>query len=251
MSNPYEGDSNSLGVDGLTGKNTTAGNGVAGFSQHGIGVRGDNVDGFAAVHGHGGKNGVWGYTVSPNDSGVFGLNDGSGNGVAGFSKSGIGVLGRGGSFAGFFDGNVQVNGDIFLPGADCAEHFDVGCVEESEPGTVMAIDDNGTLTPSCQPYNKRVAGVISGAGTLKPGIILDKQSVGGPRLPLALIGKVYCKVDARFASIQIGDLLTTSATPGHAMKACDPQKAFGSVIGKALQDLETGQGLIPILVALQ
>src|SRR5215471_18645599 len=93
MSNPYEGDSNSLNIDGLTGKNTTTGNGVAGFSQHGIGVRGDNVDGFAAVHGHGGKNGVWGYTVSPNDSGVFGLNDGSGNGVAGFSKSGIGVLG--------------------------------------------------------------------------------------------------------------------------------------------------------------
>src|SRR5215831_2498041 len=170
---------------GVFGSNDgSGGNGVAGFSQNGFGVRGDSTSGFAAVHGHGGKNGVWGYTVSPNDSGVFGSNDGggngvagfsqhglgvlggSGNGVAGFSKSGIGVLGRGGSFAGFFDGNVQVNGDIFLPGADCAEHFYVGCVEESEPGTVMAIDDSGTLTPSCQPYDKRVAGVISGAGTL-------------------------------------------------------------------------------------
>jgi hypothetical protein len=93
MSNPYEGDSNALAVAGLTGKNTKAGSGVAGVSTDGIGVRGDSTTGFAAVHGHGGKNGVWGYTLSPNDSGVVGSNDGSGNGVAGVSKDGLGVRG--------------------------------------------------------------------------------------------------------------------------------------------------------------
>jgi hypothetical protein len=70
-------------------------------------------------------------------------------------------------------------------------------------------------------------------------------------MPVALVGKVYCKVDAHYASIEVGDLLTTSDTPGHAMKATDPLKAFGSVIGKALRPLEAGQGLVPILIALQ
>jgi hypothetical protein len=66
-----------------------------------------------------------------------------------------------------------------------------------------------------------------------------------------LLGKVYCKVDAQFAAISVGDLLTTSPTPGHAMKAADPSKAFGAVIGKAMGPLNEGQGLIPILIALQ
>jgi hypothetical protein len=55
----------------------------------------------------------------------------------------------------------------------------------------------------------------------------------------------------RAAPIEVGDLLTTSPTPGHAMKATDPVRAFGAVIGKALRALGDGQGLIPILVALQ
>jgi hypothetical protein len=65
------------------------------------------------------------------------------------------------------------------------------------------------------------------------------------------LGKVYCKVDAQYAPIEIGDLLTTSPTLGHAMKADDPAMAFGAVIGKALQSLSNGQGLIAIFVTLQ
>jgi hypothetical protein len=70
-------------------------------------------------------------------------------------------------------------------------------------------------------------------------------------MPIALMGKVYCKVDATYGAIDVGDLLTTSPTLGHAMKADDPMKAFGSVIGKALRPLKEGQELIPILIALQ
>jgi hypothetical protein len=99
--------------------------------------------------------------------------------------------------------------------------------------------------------DKRVAGVISGGGDYKPGIVLDKQKSEGNRQPIALLGKVYCKVDAQYGAIEVGDLLTTSPTPGHAMKADDPLKAFGAVIGKALHPLEGGQSLIPILIALQ
>jgi hypothetical protein len=66
-----------------------------------------------------------------------------------------------------------------------------------------------------------------------------------------LIGKVLCKVDTQYGSIAVGDLLTSSPTLGHAMKAVDPLQAFGAIIGKALRLLKSGQDLVPILVALQ
>ncbi len=148
-------------------------------------------------------------------------------------------------------GNVSVTGDVILTGADCAEEFDIAEVAETEPGMVVVLDQGGTLHPCQQAYDKRVAGVISGAGDYQPGLILDRRQSQDNRLPVALVGKVFCKVDAEYTPIEVGDLLTTSPTPGHAMKADDPLKAFGAVIGKALKPLEGGQGLIPILIALQ
>jgi hypothetical protein len=93
--------------------------------------------------------------------------------------------------------------------------------------------------------------VVSGGGSLEPGIVLDRQRGLCGRKPIALIGKVYCKVDADRGAVAVGDLLTTAPTRGHAMKATDPERAFGAVIGKALAPLAAGRGLIPILVALQ
>jgi hypothetical protein len=148
-------------------------------------------------------------------------------------------------------GSVEVTGDIRLLNADCAEEFDTCATEQIEPGTVMVLGEEGVLYPSQGAYDKRVAGVVSGAGDYKPGIVLDKQQSSNPRKPIALLGKVYCKVDAGFGAIAIGDLLTTSPTPGRAMKADDPVRAFGTVIGKALRPFKEGHGLIPILIALQ
>jgi hypothetical protein len=142
-------------------------------------------------------------------------------------------------------------GDIILQNGDCAEDFDVSEGEEIEPGTVVVINSESQLEQSTQAYDKKVAGVISGAGDCGPGIILGRQSGRNVRLPVALTGKVYCKVDAQYSPVDVGDLLTTSPTPGHAMKAEDPLQAFGAVIGKALQRLGEGSALIPILVALQ
>jgi hypothetical protein len=141
-------------------------------------------------------------------------------------------------------------GDIVLANADCAERFDVaeGGVE---PGTVMVIGQGGALAPSSEPYDRRVAGIVSGAGEHRPGIVLDAIDRGNPRRPVALVGKVFCKVDARYGTICVGDLLTTSLTVGHAMKAADHRRAVGAIIGKALRPLDGGVGLIPVLVALQ
>jgi hypothetical protein len=140
------------------------------------------------------------------------------------------------------------SGDIVLKNADCAEEFDVVTDIEVEPAMVMVINAGGTLRPCLLPYDRTVAGIVSGSGKTHPGIILGHQA-DGRRVAIALAGRVECLVDASYASIDIGDLLTTSATPGHAMKVTDVNKAFGAVIGKALAAQRAGRGTIPVLVA--
>jgi hypothetical protein len=150
-------------------------------------------------------------------------------------------------------GNINVPGDIILTGADCAEQFDLSPgAELPEPGTVVVLSDTGGLTASHDAYDHKVVGVVSGAGDYKHAILLDKRPDSPDlRIAVALAGKVCCKVDAQYGPVAVGDLLTTSPTPGHAMKATEPRRGFGSVVGKALQALDHDQGLIPIVVALQ
>jgi hypothetical protein len=154
-------------------------------------------------------------------------------------------------------GNVHVTGaltadkDIILTGADCAERFDVAEEEHLEGGTVVVIDRDGMLRESSSAYDKRVAGVVAGAGDYRPAIVMDSRASDRDGTLVALVGKTYCKADATRSPIDVGDLLTTSPNPGHAMKAEDHMQAFGAVLGKALKPLVAGQGLIPILIALQ
>jgi len=142
-------------------------------------------------------------------------------------------------------------GDITLANADCAEEFDIVDEEPVDPGTVMVMHVDGRLAQSLLPYDKRVAGVVAGAAGHRPGIVLGKQLTQSHRLPIGLLGRVSCKVDADYTPIAVGDLLTTSPTPGHAMKASDPSQSFGAVLGKAMAPLAAGRKLLPILIALQ
>jgi hypothetical protein len=240
------------------------GTGVWGASQTWMGVYGNSQSqtGGAGVMGEGtgpgviGKSqtghGVYGETASTaGGAGVWGEHKGKGVGVFGGSSGGIGVYGKGGQLAARFEGDVEVTGDIRLTNADLAEEFVLLSQKPVEPGTVMVLGEEGSILPSTAAYDKRVAGVIAGAGDYKPGIVLDKHGADESRSPVALVGKTFCKVDAGYGAVQIGDLLTTSDTPGCAMKASDPLRAFGAVIGKALRPLAAGRALIPILVALQ
>ena len=89
---------------------------------------------------------------------------------------------------------------------------------------------------------------------LKDGTILDAKVLGINQFDqdVALAGRVYCKVDATEGGIEPGDLLTTSATPGYAMKATDYIRAQGAILGKAMEKLEQGKkGHILVLVTLQ
>jgi hypothetical protein len=219
------------------------GTGAVGKSAGGVGVWGVSVT----------NEGVRGQTSSPGTAAIAAYNTNpDGTGAAIFARK-EGAQGHAGFFEGhvWISGELGVGGDIVLANADCAEDFDVSGADKVEPGTVMVLGTEGALSASHQAYDKRVAGVISGAGTYKPGIVLDKQKTSGNRQPIALMGKVFCKVDAQFGAIEVGDLLTTSPTPGYAMKTSDPLRSFGAVIGKALRPLTEGQGLIPILIALQ
>ena len=140
--------------------------------------------------------------------------------------------------------------DMQFSGADCAENFESVEVEGIEPGTVVVVADEERMEPCTAAYDKRVAGVVSGAEGLRAGLLLNR-SESKACVPVALIGKVYCNVDANFARVEVGDLLTTSPTVGHAMKAEDSARRFGTTLGKALRPLDAGRSRIPVLVALQ
>jgi hypothetical protein len=189
----------------IVGISKKDGAGIFCSSQQGEGLHGEsNSATFAAVAGiqlnpNGAGAGVYGESRS-NGAGVFGVAKGTCVGLFGEGLgTGAAILCRG-RIAGRFEGDVEVTGDIRLVNAaDCAEDFDVStnAGHAIEPGTVMVLDDSGTLEPSCHPFDKKVAGVISGAVGYKPGIVLDKQqggNGGATRMPLALMGKVYCKV---------------------------------------------------------
>ncbi|MFN8344163.1 MAG: hypothetical protein U0X91_04130 [Spirosomataceae bacterium] len=139
-------------------------------------------------------------------------------------------------------------------GADLAEHFDINGNDALLPGTVVSIDPDkpGQLRVAQNAYDKTVAGIVSGAGEVQPGMLMGQAgTLANGQHPVALTGRVYCRVDAQFGAIRPGDLLTTSSTAGHAMKALDSSQAQGAILGKAMTSLETGTGLVLVLVSLQ
>lgn len=125
-------------------------------------------------------------------------------------------------------------------GMDIAERFKV--LEGIEPGEVVVMGDRKETAERCtRAYDTRVIGIASGDPAFILGIEEDE-------VPVALCGRVPCNVDADFSPIAIGDLLTTSATPGHAQKVLDRDKAVGAIIGKAMEPMEAGKGRILVLV---
>jgi hypothetical protein len=136
-------------------------------------------------------------------------------------------------------------------GLDYAEGFDVTDAPQVAPGAVLVIDPEhpGQLRACTSPYDRKVAGIVAGAGGQGSGVRLGVEQFDHD---VALAGRVYCNVDATQEGIQPGDLLTTSATQGHAMKASDPSLSHGAILGKAMEKLEQGQrGQILVLVTLQ
>jgi hypothetical protein len=137
-------------------------------------------------------------------------------------------------------------------GCDLAEPFTMK-EAEIEKGSVVVIDEEhpGQLKLSTEAYDTRVAGIVSGANGINPGIALHQEGSMEGGQNVALTGRVYVKADAGFGAIKAGDMLTTSETPGCAMKVSDHAKAQGAILGKAMSSLKEGKGMVLVLVTLQ
>lgn len=149
-------------------------------------------------------------------------------------------------------GNTRTCTVTITGGCDLAEPFPMK-EPEIEKGAVVVIDDEhpGRLKLSTQAYDQRVAGIVSGANGINTGIALQQAGVLDQGQPVALNGRVYVQADTASGAIKPGDLLTTSDTPGHAMKVGDHQRAQGAILGKAMSGLSEGQGFVLVLVTLQ
>jgi hypothetical protein len=174
------------------------------------------------------------------------------------STSGVnyGIYGRSNSpdgYGAYFEGKVSAGVLQITGGSDLAEPFDVEDEVALEPGTVMSIDPEnpGKLIPSGKAYDTRVAGIVSGAGDIRPGLTLRQDGVIEGKSLVAIAGRVYCKAEAEADPIMPGDLLTTSSRSGYAMKATDMDRSHGAIIGKAMSSLKHGMGLVLVLVNLQ
>ena len=259
---------------GVTGTSNTD-NGVLGESATGMGVWGGSASstflgrvsygrfGFlggsdphyqqdAGAYGESSGQGVFGRSSGANGTGVYG-ECASGQAIRGLTTSGVAIHGSVGvptappslPLAGYFHGDVFCTGtvnvgtDVVLVNQDCAEDFDVSD-PDIDSGTVVVLNESGSLQCCQEAYDKKVAGVISGAGDFRAAITLGRVASETARMPVALMGKVYCKVDANYSPVEVGDLLTKSPTRGHAMRAADPVRSFGTVIGKALRRLDGG-----------
>ena len=146
---------------------------------------------------------------------------------------------------------LHVAGTMKVNGADLAEPFDMTDIASLELGDVVVIDPANPLhvTKSTIAYDTTVAGIVS--SSTQAGYVAGSRSDGSSDKPVALVGRVLCKVSAENGAIEIGDLLTTSNTPGYAMKATDFPRAYGAIMGKALQAFDGGTGQIMVLVTLQ
>jgi hypothetical protein len=170
-----------------------------------------------------------------------------------FGGAGTVIVGGGGG-----PGNLRVLGTTttgvltITGGADIAEPFKMSG-QDLPKGSVVVIDEAnpGHLRLSESAYDTRVAGIISGANGVNPGISLSQQGVMEGDQDVALSGRVYVQADASNGAIKPGDLLTTSATPGHAMKVTEHGKAQGAILGKAMTALAEGKGMVLVLVTLQ
>ena len=245
------------GVRGEVVSNNSGATGVFGLINNaagtGSGVKGQNngTNGYG-VWGQGGNGatGVLGQTNSTTDYGVWAYNsgtgvalraEGSGNLIEAWDLSPVNLRFRVDN-----NGNVSGDGAYSTPAADFAEMLPAQ--EGLTAGEVLVIGPDGKLTRSTTTYQSTVVGVYSTQPGFLGGVKAEQEMIG--KIPLAVVGVVPVKASSENGTIQPGDLLVASDTPGHAMKAgLNPPN--GTVIGKALGSLDDETGEIQMLVMLQ
>ncbi len=178
------------------------------------------------------------------------------------NQFGEGDLIRGDSYVGGWQRvfKVEYNGATtcsvlnITGGSDIAEPFDIEGDRNIRAGSVLIIDPEipGRLRVSEKAYDRRVAGIVSGAGGIDPGMMLGQRgTIADGEHPVTITGRACVWTDTSNGPVSPGDLLTTSDLPGYAMKVTDYDKALGAIIGKAMSSLDEGNGLVLALINLQ
>lgn len=236
----YGGD----GVQGYTSANNASG--VVGADHSpmgGYGVFAYSDHGTACGAASSGGDGIEGTTAADLHHGVMGIDNSPDGGYAVYGTSLHG-------WSGYFQGKVHV-ASLDTGGSDVAENF--GTTTAAIPGTVMSIDAShpGELCPATTAYDRKVAGVVSGANGVKTGIVLPDVNAAAGAEPVAMTGRVWVRCNAESGAIAPGDMLTTSDTPGEAMKVTDYPRSQGAAIGKAMTALAGSEGMVLALIGLQ
>ena len=235
-----------FGAYGVQGQATAATGTTFGGAFSSASNSGTGVYGFVTNTG-GGFAGVWGAANSPGAVGGVFENNGGGDLIVARTSAGA-------RFRVANNGNVTATGTFTGGGADFAESVDVlDSVAAYSPGDVLVVDptSNRRFALSREPYSPLVAGIYS----TKPGMLGSRSSMNDKQradeIPMAVVGIVPTKVSAENGPIERGDLLVTSSTPGYAMKGTDRDRMLGAVVGKALEPLANGAGIIEVLVTVR
>jgi len=268
---------------GVVGRSTN-GRGVEGYSINGYGVYANSTNSDSIRVDGAGGNGV--YVGSSGDHGVYVASAGW-SGVSVWSAAvagmwvhsagqdgilvdtanwdGVHVVGPVGGvyygsgkkgdedFAVLNTGEVRSKVGFAAPANDFAVTLAVeGDKAGYEPGDVLTVSASGSgaAERASAAYSPAVVGVYSTVPAFVGGrSVTGEDPAAG--VPVAILGVVACKVSAENGPIRPGDLLVTSATPGHAMRADRERALPGTILGKALESLDSGTGLIQVLVTLQ
>jgi hypothetical protein len=254
--------------------------GVFGYSAYKEGVFGYSKND-SGVYGFSGGAGSGVYGVSSASyprAGVYGQNS-SNVGVHGSGKWGVvGTRTAGGTLAGYFYDGVYVAGKLTVVGGVdpiILEGFPADPDRVYGTGDMLCLDGaSAYVVPCSQANDTRVIGVIGPEVEIENGevlvVIMGHQ---GPEPEIGPLGAsadgaqaaaslpersvVRVKADASYGPIRRGDLLTSCPTPGHAMRAQPVEIGGieihrpGTIIGKAMEPLPRGQGLIEVFVTLQ
>lgn len=259
--------------------------GVTGRSTNNIGVQGFGVTGVKGMSSVDHEQGVMGEASGYDGSGVHGLANGQwGIGVWGKAQGQA-------TWGVYCQGDLSVEGNMTVTGAktgfmvdicmnddgtslECGEVVVISGVSEPVLGSIpvplvrRVTDVNATgmigvvdrlyQIRSDSPYHSEARqknsskrgpdGFLSEETTIAPGAYLSVVTLGAYQ---------SIKVDASYGAINPGDLLASSPNPGYAMKAQLVNVAGaefyrpGTIIGRALGSLESGQDTIPLFVSLQ
>lgn len=272
--------------EGLTVQNVATGAAVQAASNDvALTVEGANFAVYALNNGEANGMGYGGYFTSATGIGIFGgtsavpsTTNSLPAGVYGYSENGVGVYGEAGgdfAWAGYFDGDVRVDGSLVVSDSLLANDkagylFDIALNDSQEPlerGDVVVV--NGVTdavigdipVPLVRKANSEASTAV--IGVVDKVFVQDEEGRSrmeerpadpGEYVSMVTVGAFRAiKVDATYGAIAPGDLLVSSPTPGHAMKAAAVGEGphTGAIIGKALSALDDGTGAVAVMVSLQ